>query len=87
MNQRQRGVVTGTLKIAALLLLGLWLGGAVIALAFFRVTDPLAFLLLSLWWGIIGCYALAMTGGWLALALVAVVATWFYIRAGRPAES
>ena len=76
MNQRQRAVIAGTLKIGGLLLLGLWLGGAFIAWPFHGVRDPLAFLLLSIWWGVIGCYAVALTAGWPTLGFVALVVTW-----------
>jgi hypothetical protein len=83
MNARQRAVVSGTLKIAGLVLLGFWLGGVVIALAFFRVAQPLVVLAMSLWWGLIGCYAAAMVGGWPTLVLIVVIVIGLYVRAGR----
>ena len=74
-------------RFAGLFLLGFWIGGAFIALAFFRVSQPLAFLVMSLWWGIVGSYAAAMAGGWPMLALVAVILIWLCVRIGRVAAN
>jgi len=86
MNPRQRAVVSGTLKIAGLFLLGFWLGGILFAV-FGRITNPFWFLVFSVAWGLVGLWAAATVAGWPALVILVGVVGWFYIRAGRVAAN